>query len=193
MKVMNDVIESLFVELAVQIGRNIVLGVIYRPPKSSHNEFLTALDDILQNQSLRNKDCIRTGDFNINMLSNRYTPASDFLDNLLSASFLPLISKPTRVTNHSATLLDIICTNIQPLPKAGVVNVVTDISDHFLVFTNLDAGSNKVTSTNKYKLRRKFTPENIALLQKKLDSVDWSDVYNANENIDRSFNIFSDI
>ena len=43
------------------------------------------------------------------------------------------------------------------------------------------------------KLRRKFTPENIALLQEKLDSVDWSDVYNANENIDRSFNIFSDI
>ena len=101
-----------------------------------------------------------------------HNPASDFLDNLLSASFLPLISKPTRVTNHSATLLDrpIICTNIQPPPKAGIV--VTDISDHFLAFTNLDAGRNKVTSTNRYKLRRKFTPENIALLQEKLDSVD---------------------
>ena len=70
---------------------------------------------------------------------------------------------------------------------------MTDISDHFLVFTILDAGRNKVTSTNKYKLRRKFTPENIALLQEKLDSVEWSDVYNTNENIDRSFNIFSDI
>ena len=46
----------------------------------------------------------------------------------MSASFLPLISKPTRVTDQTATLIDNIFCNILPVPASGVV--LSDISDH---------------------------------------------------------------
>ena len=47
--------------------------------------------------------------------------------------FCPTISKPTRVTNYSATLIDNIITNIHEYPiKSGIL--YNDISDHFPVF-----------------------------------------------------------
>ena len=104
------------------------------------------------------------GDFNINVLANMYTPASDFLDNLLSASFLPLISKPTRVTNHSATLLHIICTNIQLQPKAGDPTVQGTESEGQPVLTAPEAQDNSVVAEE--------TPESIPGMKVEEELVD---------------------
>ena len=41
LNVMNDSIESLFIEIPIPKNKNIVIGVIYRPPNSNTNEFLT--------------------------------------------------------------------------------------------------------------------------------------------------------
>lgn len=56
---------------------------------------------------------------------------------MLSNSYIPVISKPTRVTETSATLIDHIWVNNlelseQPKFKSGIV--VDDISDHLPVF-----------------------------------------------------------
>ena len=42
---MNDSIESLFIEIPIPQNKNIVIGVIYRPPNSNTNEFLTYLSN----------------------------------------------------------------------------------------------------------------------------------------------------
>ena len=55
--------------------------------------------------------------------------------------FHPLITKPTRITSYSATLIDNIFTNDSEFrAKSGII--ITDISDHPPVFT---------CSTGKYK------------------------------------------
>ena len=55
---------------------------------------------------------------------------------MFSHSFLPLISQPTRITSHTATLIDNIFTN--HLPHAAIiVFFFTDISDHLPIFTLL--------------------------------------------------------
>lgn len=46
------------------------------------------------------------GDFNINTLKAEYFFCQDFLDTMLSHSCIPLINKPTRITNSSAKLID---------------------------------------------------------------------------------------
>ena len=191
LKIMNDVIESLFVEITIENGKNILLGVIYKPPQSNYNDFMEVMNNILRNRSFQNRDCMIMGDFNINLLSNNNAGPDNFLDNLLQASLLPLISKPTRVTTHSSTLIDNIFTNLKPFPKSGIV--VSDISDHFLIFAHFRTGTTCQNTAKKHALRRKFTPENITLLQEKLESTDWSDVYNENENIDQAYNVFFDI
>ena len=119
MSYMNDILESLFIEIAVPKSKSLTVGIIYRPPQSNQNEFLNIIQDLLQNITLRNKDCIIMGDFNINLLTHNHSPiAHEFLEVVfLAASFLPLISKPTRVTEHSALLDNIFTDTPTPPPN----------------------------------------------------------------------------
>ena len=78
------------------------------------------------------------GDFNINLLNEDvHTPTNEFIDLMTSYSFYPSITKPTRITTKSATLIDNIFTNSHTKQTAGIL--VTDISDHLPIFlsTNL--------------------------------------------------------
>ena len=43
--------------------------------------------------------------------ADSHVPTNDFIDLMYSNGFYPLISKPTRITSHSATLID----NISPM------------------------------------------------------------------------------
>ena len=45
------------------------------------------------------------GDFNL-LNSDSHSATSEFLDNMISLMLLPIISRPTRVTSSSATLID---------------------------------------------------------------------------------------
>ena len=59
-----------------------------------------------------NKNCILTGDFNLNLLKHAKSPSvSKFLENLLSHNFMPQITLPTRITEKTATLIDNILIN----------------------------------------------------------------------------------
>ena len=52
------------------------------------------------------------GDYNIDLLkSSVHSPTSDFLEMMYDKSFYNLISRPTRITNATATLIDNIYTN----------------------------------------------------------------------------------
>ena len=116
---MNEFIESLFVEISIPQSKNIIVGIIYRPPNSNSNDVLSCLTTLLSNIDFVNKDVFVMGDFNIDLLKHASNNSShEFIELLLSASFLPLISKPTRVSNHSATLLDnILCNSLPPPPR----------------------------------------------------------------------------
>ena len=62
-----------------------------------------------------------------------HSKTEDYLDMLYSSNLLPVITKPTRITSHTATLIDHIYTNAstdQIIP--GIVT--TDISDHLPTF-----------------------------------------------------------
>ena len=63
--------------------------------------------------SKERKQCILMGDFNLDLIKiDKHNQTKDFIHSLYTKAFYPTISKPTRVTEHSATLLDNIITNI---------------------------------------------------------------------------------
>lgn len=73
-------------------------------------------------------------DFNIDLLKSEISDLShNFLLSLQSYSFLPVIDKPTRVYNNSATLMDNILVNRSDHKISGG-NIVSDIRDHFSKF-----------------------------------------------------------
>ena len=88
-------------------------------------------------------------DFNIDLLrSDTNLQTTDFIHNMFANAFYPTISKPTRVTKQTATLIDNIITNIHEYSiKSGIL--YNDISDHFPIFTFYELG---VKRENEYKI-----------------------------------------
>ena len=84
---------------------NVIVGGIYRHPKSNINHFNTALNDII-NQINDDTLAIVLGDVNINLLSENNDKVNTYLNNYLTNNFIPCITLPTRITNHSICLID---------------------------------------------------------------------------------------
>ena len=60
------------------------------------------------------------GDLNENLLKyNEDKQTSEYLDMFLTLGFEPIITKPTRITDHTAILIDHIYTNVPEKLKAG--------------------------------------------------------------------------
>ena len=76
------------------------------------------------------------GDFNIDLLKTESCDFSNrFSEQLFTSSFLPLITRPTRITEHTATLIDNIFTNdLEQIESSKNGLVFSDISDHLPVF-----------------------------------------------------------
>ena len=93
----------------------VVIGVIYTPLESKTYIFVAHFSDrmgIIFKQNTR-KQCILMGDFNLNLIKiDKHNQTNDFVHSLYYNAFYPTMSKPTRITEHSATLLYNIITNI---------------------------------------------------------------------------------
>ena len=98
------------------------------------NELLELFFSKLQSEK---KYVYITGDFNVNTLTQpSCSLATQDFKNIFSSNFYsPLIQKPTRITEHSATLIDNIYCNVPELSSnsaAGILKV--SISDHYAIF-----------------------------------------------------------
>ena len=70
------------------------------------------------------------GDFNLNLMNYQsHNLTGEFLDIMYSKTFFPLITRPTRITSHSATLIDNIFQNSLETNLLSSL-LFTDISDH---------------------------------------------------------------
>ena len=107
---MTETFESICIEIKTRNNGNIIVGELYRPPNANTVEFLELLHDLLSNNYFANKTCFVTGDFNLNLLNCNDNPqCQDFLNLILSKSFIPLTRKPTRILNRRCSLSMHLC------------------------------------------------------------------------------------
>ena len=129
-----------------------ILAVIYSHPHNNTSKFINALDgklNILDKEKF-NKVYI-LGDINLNLNStNLSSSPSDYLRMLQSHAYFSLITKPTRVTVSSQTVIDHILTNdCRSLITPGVFSY--KISDHSPIFVSITHSNlNKTNSNAKY-------------------------------------------
>ena len=92
--------------------------------------FIEKVNEIISGVTKGNKHCYITGDFNLDLLKHEsHLVTAQFIESLFAFGFLPKITKPTRVTAHSATLIDNIFTNNTTVSSKGGL-IISDISDH---------------------------------------------------------------
>ena len=155
------------------------MGVIYRPPNTNVSLFNDQLTCILNKIKPANNKIYLVGDYNINLLNtDAHIPTSDFIELMYSSTLFPLICKPTRVQNNSATLIDNIFNNIKDNISTFNGILVSDISDHYPIF-HIDYSSH-VNTVEQHSFKRIFTKSSIDKFSNEMQTFDWSDVMNCN-------------
>ena len=174
LSVVNENTESCFVEIpkgTAAMNSDVIVGVIYRPPGESVDMFNEQLNSMLQRISGENKTLYIMGDFNIN-----HHPTNNFLETLYFYSLTPLITKPTRITENTATLIDNIFTNNSVSSRRHLSGILyTDISDHLPVFF-FDTCS-EYTRKEEFHGKRMINTNSLNRLMAELNAINWSFVY----------------
>ena len=98
---------------------------------------MNSLDSLLASISKENKICYVLGDWNLDLINHHcHETTGEFLEIMYSRMFFPLITRPTRITSNTATLIDNIFTNnLNNFSVSGLM--FWDISDHLPIFTLL--------------------------------------------------------
>ena len=125
---------------------------------------------------MKKKEAVHSGDYNLDLLKhNSHSPTNEFIDLNFAHSYIPLISKPTRVTSTTATLIDNIFTNI--IHKSSITNgiIITDISDHFPVIYIKHADNNPEKQTE-FKLKRVINETTRKAFKNDISNADWTKI-----------------
>ena len=78
----------LLIEIATEIGENIIVGIIYRPPNNKIEVFQDAINEILSKVDKENKICYLMGDFDIDLRKSESCDfANKFTEQLFTSSF----------------------------------------------------------------------------------------------------------
>ena len=137
--------ENLFVSIkGTGHNKDLIVGNIYKPAKDNYNieninAFTTDIENVIHDLNRKNSEILIAGDYNINLLNLDMRQAfSDFFDSMLSNSFFPRITLPTRLDKNSCTLIDNINFKLSPLfPDATSGIICSRMSDHFPYFISL--------------------------------------------------------
>ena len=126
-----DILEHVVVELKTD-KRNILLVSGYRPPNTNVRKFLREYKELLQSLCKHKDHELVIGlDHNLDLLqSHQHSQTNEFLELNLKKNLLPAISKPTRITNKTATLIDniMLSTKLQYQMESHII--IDDMSDH---------------------------------------------------------------
>ena len=153
------------------IYKKYVIGNIYRLPsyisddvKSFINEFTALLNGL----SIRSKSVYLCGVYNIDLLKiNTVEDYSSFFDNVISSSFVPKITLPTRICDTGSSLIDNIYINT--IDKDHICGImIRPISDHQMYFSIMNENVTTTKSIQTYIQIEVCSQENMDRLNSKL-------------------------
>ena len=152
---------------------------MYRPPNTDVEIFNNAFAKVVHQIKSEHKSVFILGDFNVNLLEiDDHIPSSEFLELMYSNSLLPLITKPTRKTHKTSTLIDNIFTNHASQSKISNGILFTDVSDHFPIFSILCNHVNNDDNTIK---RRIISEKAIKKFTESLSACEWNNIYDESD------------
>ena len=170
-----DTFENLFVKLPQPNNTDLITGTIYRPPGKSVPDFLSDFDFTLHCLSETNKKIFIAGDYNLNILKyNEHPSTSNSLNLVATYKFFPVILRPTRITEFTATLIDNIYTNGHSyMCNMDSCILVEDISDHLPILLYIDFYRMLTGKVNAHP-KRTFGEREKSDFLLSLQQVDWS-------------------
>ena len=126
--------ESEIITVAVELrnGNSCLVSSMYRPPNTDISMFLASYSSMLCAMKKEKPANIIIGlDHNLDFLkSAKHEPTNNFIETNLDFGMIPTVTRPTRITKSTATLIDNILVS-QNLCGRYISNIlVNDMSDH---------------------------------------------------------------
>ena len=188
--------ESIFIEILSKSGKNMVIGSMYRPLNTDITQFSNNIATITslarKTKGKSSPEIIIGMDHNIDLLKGScHNPTQQFITDLSDIDLLPTITRPTRITNHSATLIDNIYISNQLHRDFESTIIIHDLSDHLPWLTMLKQtkilSKEPLTFTSRCLNEQKLKEVNHRLMRK-----DWIGLLTGTT-CDEKFNQFSSI
>ena len=115
-------------------------------------------------------------DHNIDLLkASSHNKTQEFLEHCIEMNLLPCITKPTRITHSSATLIDKIFLSVGLHDASRSWILIEDLSDHFPCLTSIPNLSPD-HSVDQYVNTRKLTDKVYAKIRSSLNQVCWQEI-----------------
>ena len=129
-------LHQLWLQIQVMNFRSFFVCTAYRPPGTSLSCFENDFSETLTSALSFNKPIYILGDLNCNVLDTNDPGHRSLLDFSTCFNLTQLVDKPTRITEHSRTLIDVILTSSKNDIKQTKV-IPNSISDHDAVMSTL--------------------------------------------------------
>ena len=130
----NADIEDIWITVQCRKLPSIIIGTVYRHPHALVDS-LDYLSEIFKDMCSRNKPFIALGNMNDDLL----TPNAKLNTNINRLGLANCIKEPTRITETSASLLDVIITNkVNSIIESSVLPC--SVADHELIYAVVNVG-----------------------------------------------------
>ena len=107
------------------------MASVYRPPNSPQSEPITEYENLVKSLQSRTKKLLISLDHNLDLLkADKHAFTQNFLDQNIDSGLMPCITKPTRITHETATLIDNIILSSSIYDGHQSYILTEDLSDH---------------------------------------------------------------
>ena len=174
-------VESIYLEhIVVELKTdkdNILLVSGYRPPNANYKVFIKEYIALLKKlNKLKQHKIILGIDHNRDLLkAHLHKQTNQFLEKNLELDLVPSISKPTRITRKTATLIDNVLISQSLQAQMRPYLIVEDISDHLPILIVLRDLNKSVRGSNLIKSRNLNT-NNIEKMGNDIRRHDWQNL-----------------
>ena len=187
-------VESTFIEITTKGGIPVIIGSMYKPPNTDAADFLQPLCGIIgKSRTHKKKPEIIIGmDHNLDLLkSDSHKGTQAFLKLMLQNQLYPSVTRPSRITNTSATLIDNIFISEKFHHSFDSALLISDISDHLPLLCLVK--QTKILDKSPLEFQSKaLTEDKLCAIKNKLYKVDRIGQLSS-DGCDNNFNIYSNI
>ena len=159
----------------------------YRAPNTYKVQFLKDYKSLLHSICSKDRRVIIGLDHNLDLLKNNtHRNTQEFLETDLSNKLLPCISKPTRITHSTATLIDNTFCSVELHGSYKSYILIDDISDHMPCLSILsDVFPTKMSVETI--TRHRLTEKAITKMKDHLELLDWSNLVSSDWNCETNY------
>ena len=146
---------------------------MYRPLNTYISQFIESFNNQIGKINTKGYECIIGLDHNLDLLKQSvHLKTQEFLECILDHNLLPTITKPTRISQTSATLIDNVLISKKLQSDYESLIIVDDLSDHLpclVKFKNFQP-----TESKNFISKRVINNKVVKNIKEDLLSVDWN-------------------